>query len=139
TTASTAHVVGKYYVGSVKDESFGKLFQHAAELVEQNKLQGQLGGIYYNNPEEDNDTIKAFVGVVVASPDVTPPVGYELRTVEGGQKVLQAEVNAHYMLAPNKLYPAIFEYAEKNNLKLKTLYLERYPTSRHAIVQVPVL
>ena len=138
TTSKTTYVAGRYYQGPMKGNELGEYYKQTAELVKEKKLVGDFGGIYYNNPEKDTDTIKAFIGVVVKDPKVALPAGYEIRTFEGDQEVLQSFVKAHYMVAPNKLYPALFEYATKNNLKLQTLYLERFAANDSAFVQAPL-
>lgn len=138
TTTETLYIAGRYYEGLPKGELFNEIFQQAGEAVEKGTLKGDLGGIYYNNPDESGDTIKAFVGVVVADKNVALPQHYEIRTVEAGQKVLKGRIKAHMLLAPNKLYNAIFEYAEKNNIRLKPFYVEWFPSKQEAVVQVAV-
>lgn len=135
TTSKPTFVAGKYFAGGMKDKAFGNYFQEAAKLLEEKKIAGHLGNIYYNNPEETHDSIRAFVGVIVADSLVKLPPGYELRKWEGGQPVLQASVNAHFFLSPGKLYPGLFEHAKQNNLKLKKQYLEEFLDNRHGQVQ----
>jgi hypothetical protein len=137
-TSETIYVAGQHFKGTAKDPKMGAAFQRAAEVLEKKELKGVLGNIYYNNPDEKGDSIDAFIGVMVPDTAVALPQGYELRAVQGGRKVLHGEVNAHYMLAPNKLYEAIFDHAKKRNLKLETLYVEWFPEDHKGIVEVPV-
>jgi hypothetical protein len=130
------HIAGKPYYGSVKSEAFGNLFQEAGKLVENKKISGDLGGVYYNDPEKQNDTIKAFVGVIVPDPSVKLPAGYQIRSFAAGKKALQGDIAAHIILAPNKIYPALFDYAKEHKLVLQDLFIERYPDSRHAEILV---
>ncbi|WP_187262824.1 GyrI-like domain-containing protein [Pontibacter beigongshangensis] len=131
-------VAGKPFRGHTKDEALGNTFRQVAQVLDQKELAGVPANIYYNNPDEANDTISAFIGVLV--PDTTQqlPAGFELRTVPADRKVLRAEVNAHYMLAPNKLYQALFDHAEKHNLKLEPFYVEWFPEDKKGVVEVPV-
>jgi hypothetical protein len=133
---SEIYLAGKPYYGSVKSEAFGNLFQEAGKLVEEKKLTGDLGGVYYNDPEKQSDTIKAFIGVIVPSPSVKLPAGYQIRTLAAGKPALQGDIDAHIMLAPNKIYPTLFHYAKENKLTLQDLYIERYPDTRHAQIIV---
>ncbi len=132
-------IAGKAFKGHTKDQALGNTFRQVAQVLDQKELEGVPANIYYNNPDEASDTISAFIGVLL--PDTTQrlPADFELRTVPGGRKVLRAEVNAHYMLAPNKLYEALFDYAEKQNLKLEPFYVEWFPENKKGVVEVPVL
>ena len=135
TTSKPKFVAGKYFAGSMKDKTLGNYFQEAAKLLEDKEINGHFGNIYYNNPEESHDSIQAFIGIVVADSLVKLPTGYELRKWPGGQPVLQTTVNAHYFLAPNKLYAKLFDYAKENNVKLKKQYLEEFFNNRSGQVQ----
>lgn len=135
-TTSEIFVVGKPYQGSVKSEEFGNLFRQADKLLEEKTLTGELGNIFYNDPEKQKDTINAFIGIVVTNPKTTLPAGYEIRTVPAGQKAIQGAVSAHYLLSPNKLYPAIFDFAKEKKLSLQEYYIERFPDSWQAEVIV---
>ncbi|WP_114777589.1 GyrI-like domain-containing protein [Botryobacter ruber] len=138
-TSQPLYVAGQPVKAHIKDEQLGKAFQRASEVLEKNELEGVLGNIYYNNPEKGKDSVKAFIGVVVPDTTVNLPAGFELRKVPGGRKVVRAEVDAHYMLSPNKLYAAVFEYAEEQNLKLEEFYVEWFPEDHKGVVEVPVI
>jgi hypothetical protein len=135
TTSDPVYVAGRYFAGNMKDKRFGGLFQEAAKLLEDKKIAGHLGNIYYNNPEEAHDSIYAFIGVVVRDSLVKLPANYQLRQWLGGEPVLQATVKAHFFLAPNKLYQSLFDYAKDNQLKLRKRYLEEFPEDRYSRVQ----
>jgi hypothetical protein len=66
-TTTEMLVAGKEFKGSVKSEELGKLFHEAGKLVEEKTIPGELGNIMYNNPEKNNDSIRAFIGVIVPS------------------------------------------------------------------------
>lgn len=131
-TTTEMLVAGKEFRGSVKSEELGKLFLEAGKLVKEKKIAGDLGNIMYNNPEKQNDSIRAFIGVIVPSKEVKLPAGYQIRNVPAGQKALRSQINAHYMLAPGKIYEAVFEYAKQNKLQIQDFYVERFPDSHHA-------
>lgn len=135
TTSDTHFIAGQYFTGPLADKQLGELFRSAAENLDAKKLQGTLANIYYNNPEQEKDSIKAFIGVKITDTTATLPAGYELRKVAGGKKVVQATINAHYMLSPKKLYPALFDYLKKNKLQTQTTYLEIFPSHQRALIQ----
>lgn len=133
------YVAGKYYEGPVNGKEFGLRFQEASQMVDNKKLAGTLTNIYYNNPEAQDDTIKAFIGVTVADTTQTIPAGYELQKLSGNRKVIEVTSNAHFLLAPNKMYPALFDYLKANNLKTKNHYLEQFPDKGPALLQAELL
>jgi len=138
-TSETHYIAGRYFAGPLEDKKLGELFRQAAENLETKKLNGVLANIYYNNPEKQSDSIKAFIGIKITdSASANLPAGYELRQVVGGKKVVQASVNAHYMLSPKKLYPALFDYLKKNKLTTQSAYLEIFPNHHSALVQTEV-
>lgn len=138
TTSKTMYIAGQPFQGSIEAEALGEAFKKVGEIVADSVLRGVPGNIYYNNPEGSGDSLTAFIGVVVPDKNVTLPDGYELRTVEGGRKVLRAEVNASYMVAPSKLYGALFDHAEQNNIKLEEFYVEWFPEENKGVVEVPI-
>ncbi|MBB6609488.1 GyrI-like domain-containing protein [Pontibacter sp. Tf4] len=137
-TSEPLLLAGQPFKGTVKDEAFGNAFQKAAKLLAENKLQGVLGNVYYSNPESKTDTIRAFIGVVIQDSTISLPEGYELLRVPGGRQVVHSEINAHYMIAPGKLYTNLFAYAEENKLKLEEFYVEWFPADRKAVLEVPL-
>ena len=138
TTSKPVFVAGKFFAGNMQDKTLGGYFQEAAKLLEEKKVAGYLGNIYYNNPEEAHDSIQAFIGIVVPDSSAKLPAGYELRQWPSNQPVVQASINAHFFIAPNKLYSGLFDYAKKNKLNLKKLYLEEFPDKRYGRVQAQV-
>ncbi|SNR73395.1 MULTISPECIES: hypothetical protein [Hymenobacter] len=128
TTSQPYFVAGSYYEGPANDEGFGELTRKAYEYRHSGKLRGDFGNIFYNSPETTNEAAKVFVGIVVA--DTTSqqlPAGYRYRAFAAGQRVLHARINASYMVAPEKLYSGIKDYAEAQKLTLQDIYLERFP------------
>lgn len=132
------YVAGRAFKGSVTDNLINDSFRRAAEVLDKKELEGMLGNIYYNNPEGRADSVNAFIGVIIPDSAVQLPADYELRVVPAGRRALRGEVNAHYMLAPNKLYEAIFDYAKEKNLELETFYVEWFPEDHRGIVEVPI-
>ena len=70
-TSRQLFVAGQYYEGPADSREFGDLFQKAGQLQEAKTLTGSLANIYYNNPAEQGDSIKAFIGILVADPGVS--------------------------------------------------------------------
>ena len=126
-TSKPIFLLGQYYNGSVRDEAFGPLFRQAQQLRASGAVRGELANIYYYDPSSTRDTVKAFIGLIVAdTTNQKVPTGYRYRTFPAGQRVIQARTTANYLLAPNKLYPAIEEVAKQQKLKLRQVYLEQF-------------
>jgi hypothetical protein len=139
TTTKTQYIAGMYYAGPAEGEQLGQLFRQAAEALEKKELSGELANIYYNSPEKQTDSLEAFIGIIIQDTTAPLPTGYRLQKLAAGRKVVEASVNAHYMLSPKKLYPALFDYLKKEKIKTKQTYLEIFPTERTAIVQTEIL
>ncbi|WP_324673740.1 hypothetical protein [Hymenobacter sp. GOD-10R] len=126
-TTKPIFLLGQYYKGSVRDEAFGPLFREAQQLRASGTVRGELANIYYNDPSTTRDTVEAFIGLIVA--DTTSqkkPDAYRYRAFPAGQRVIQARTTTSYLLAPNKLYPAIEDVAKQQKLKLRQVYLEQF-------------
>ncbi|QHL88250.1 hypothetical protein GU926_12740 [Nibribacter ruber] len=136
TTSSQIFIAGKLYEGKPDAEELGDLFQEVGQMVEQKKIVGEPAGIYYNNPEKKSNTLRAFIGVAIADTTVALPKGYKVRIVKAGQPVLQGTLDASQMIAPKKIYEALFAYAEDHKIKLKNYFVERYPDRESAVIQV---
>ncbi|SNC77149.1 hypothetical protein SAMN06265337_3726 [Hymenobacter gelipurpurascens] len=127
TLAQPYFVAGHYYEGPANDEAFGELTRRAYELRRTGKIRGDFGNIFYNSPEDTRTAAKVFVGLVVADTTQKLPADYKYRVFPAGQKVLHAHIDAGYMVAPDKLYGGIKDFAKENKLTLQDIYLERFP------------
>jgi effector-binding domain-containing protein len=135
-TTSEIFVAGKAYQGPVKSEAFGKLFQEAGKLVAEGAITGDPGNIFYNDPEKHQDSINAFVGVIISDPKTNLPAGYEVRSVPAGKKAVQGTIDAHSIISPSKVYDAIFKFAKDQKITLQDYFIERYPNSHRAEILV---
>jgi hypothetical protein len=132
-------IVGKPFKGIMKNPAFGRLFQDADTFIIKNNLKGKawVGGVFYNNPPKDKDTLIAFIGVIVK--DTLNPLseGYSYRSLPA-RKVIRASIKSHYLFAPS-IYPDIEDYAKENKLQsLQVPSIEIYPSEDEVVVEVPV-
>ncbi len=149
TTPNPLLVAGQPYHGLASSEQFGQLFRQAKAAQEQAGQQrkaqqggspGALTNIYYNDPEKARDSIRAFIGVAVADSSRPLPPGFRYRVVPAGQRVVTARLRGvSYLLAPNKLYPAAFDFVKARKLTRRPLYVEQFgPAEGEAQVWVGV-
>ena len=138
TTAAPLYLAGQPFHGKVTGEAFGQLFRRAKDA--QARLSGDLANLYLNDPETAHNTITAFIGLAVADTTQALPTGFRYRVVPAGQRVLAARLaGVSYLLAPNKLYPAIFEAVKQQKLTQRgDFYLERFGAHEESEVWVGV-
>lgn len=137
TTDKPVFMAGRPFKG-VPNAAFGKLTAEAAELQRRGTVKGALGNIFYNDVEKKGQPVEAFVGIVVADTAQPLPVGYRYRTFAAGQRVLRVRTDAHFMLAPGKLYSALKDEAGKRKLKLRNVFVEQFPENAPAELLAPV-
>jgi hypothetical protein len=138
-TSQEYFIVGKAFKGIMKDPAFGRLFQDADTFIVKNNLKGKAwtGGIFYNSPLKDKDTLIAFVGVILKDTLSPLAAGYSYRSLPA-RKVIRASIKSHYLFAPS-IYPDIEDYAKENKLQsLQVPSIEIYPSEDEVVVEVPV-
>ena len=131
TTARPLFLAGQPFHGPANSDDFGPLFRQVQQLRESGRLRGELANIYYNDPEAANDSVRAFVGLLV--PDTTSqrlPAGYRYLVFPAGQRVVRATLNASFLVAPGRLYSSIRNFIEEHHLAAKQIYLERFPEEK---------
>jgi len=111
------------------------LFIKIKDLKESNNLDGDLGNIYFNDPEKSEGEIKAFFGVISNQQPVEVK-GFEIFEITPNS-YLQGTINASSAFV-NKTYNAIFEYAENNNIILDEEYVEWFPSENEIVVQIKI-
>ena len=138
TTAAPLLLAGQPYHGKVTGDAFGQLFRQAKDA--QARLRGDLANLYLNDPETAHDTIRAFIGLVVADTSQSLPAGFRYRVVPAGQRVVAARLRGvSYLLAPNKLYPAALDAVKAQKLTQRgDFYLERFGAADASEVLVGV-
>jgi len=138
--ASAYVVAGKPYVGKMMGQGskeFGQLFNEADKYIEDKILTGVSVGVFYNNPRKENDTITAFVGVILKDTLQKLPNGYVYRRIPA-RKIVRAHIKSHMLVAPF-IYPDIEEFAKLQKVELiYNPYLEMYPGDKEMIIEVPV-
>lgn len=132
TTAAPVLLAGQPYAGKADNQRFGELFREASTLQQSGRLGSAraLANLYYNDPSSASDTIRAFVGLLVADTSATLPTGWRYRVVPPGQRTIHASLaGASFMLAPGKLYAAAEEQIKAQKLTKQPPYLEQFGAS----------
>jgi hypothetical protein len=132
-------LAGQDFRGPAQAESFGPLFRQAKEVQDAKQLRGDLANLYFDNPEKAHDTIRAFVGLAVADSAQPLPAGWRYRVLPAGRRVAAARVSGvSFLMAPDKLYPAIQEFIKAEKLTQKGFYFERFASHDEAEVWAEV-
>lgn len=129
---------GTPFQGKVRSREYAELYLSFVEAVESDSIPGVLASICYNIPEQENDSIDTFIGVMLSAGQ-TPPEGLERRVVPA-RPVLQAAIDAHQAIAPVRVYPVLEKYAKDNGIEISLKEaLEIYPRGAPEVIQVPVI
>ena len=132
-------LAGHYFRGPAQADDFGPLFRRAKEVQDAGQLRGDLANLYFDNPEKARDTIRAFVGLAVADSSQPLPAGWRYRVLPAGRRVVAAHISGvGYLLAPDKLYPAVQEFLKQEKLTQKGFYFERFAPHDEAEVWAEV-
>jgi hypothetical protein len=132
------YLAGVYYEGHVKDPSMSALFDSCYAKVERAELPGTLASHFMNDPNASKGMIKAFIGVAFSDSLHPLPKGYQWH-VFPKKSGLKASLEAHFMLAPVKIYPALEELAAQKKKKLADESLELYPSDKQVLVLCPYI
>ncbi|MCR6639441.1 MAG: hypothetical protein NVV82_10785 [Sporocytophaga sp.] len=136
--APTFYMLGRPYHGILADQAFGQLFNDAEKLKSGRFKNGVVAGYFYNETEKGTDTIKAFVGLLFED-SIAPIKGYSMLRINE-RKVVEATVNAHFLVAPANIYQKIKAFGEEQNITVKASpALEIYPKERQFVIQIPVV
>lgn len=138
-TSLTRYIIGKKYQGNVKNDSFSNLFLEIEELKKSNNYIGHLGGVYFNNPSKNQGDINAFLGVILENDLDEIPVNYEKIKIEASE-VIEGKVLAsnYFGISVNKVYEAIFDFSDENNIILEDYFVEWFPSKDEVIVQIKI-
>lgn len=135
--APAYQIAGKPYTGKMTTKEFGSLFKEAETHIEKKNLEGRVSGIFYTKPEKENDTIAAFVGVILNDTLQKLPEGYTLKVIPE-RKIIRATIHAHILVSPF-IYPDIEDYAKEQKVELLHVpAVEIYLSNSEMIIEVPV-
>ena len=138
-TSEKKYIVGKTFEGSVKNDAFSSLFTEIEKLKSDKNYNGYLGAIYYNNPENSKGEIDAFLGVIMRD-SVSAPLRYEVRSIPS-TLIVEGNVKASNLfgISINKVYKAIFKFADEKELTLEERYVEWFSSKDEFTVQVKII
>ena len=134
TTSEPKLLFGKKFEGLAKSDSLSAIFSEVGKLHKEGKIEGHLGGYFFNDPKNKNGVIKAFVGILVRDSSYTYP-GFAYFPISS-KNVLRAEVKAHRSVAPIVIYSAVYDYSEDHSIPLREEFLEWYESEDRMFVEI---
>lgn len=129
TTAAAVLLAGQPYAGKVDEGRFGELFRAAKTAHDAHTVPAAqaLANLYYNDPEQAHDSIRAFVGLRVADTLGALPAGWHYRALPVGRRTVHAHIErTSFLLAPGKLYGAAEQQLKSQQLTKQPPYLEQF-------------
>ncbi|RZK27837.1 MAG: hypothetical protein EOO63_12555 [Hymenobacter sp.] len=129
TTATPVLLAGQFYAGKVDGGRFGELFREAKTALDGRTMpQAQaLANLYYNDPEQAHDSIRALVGVRVTDTLGALPAGWRYRVLPAGRRAVHARIaSTSFLLAPGKLYGAAEQSLKTLKQTKQPPYLEQF-------------
>ena len=138
-SVSDYNLVGVHFEGMPKSDTIEMAFFQAREYVQNNRLDGVLALIHYNDTTLAKDRIKLFIGVHLNKGTSDIPEEYERLTIPA-KRTIRATIEAHnvVMPSPKTIESKIKEMAEGLNLKLQDFTIERYLSERELLIEMPV-
>ncbi|MEH0158477.1 GyrI-like domain-containing protein [Limibacter armeniacum] len=119
-------LVGKEYKGKVTDEELTEMLDEVYMAINSHKLEGKLVICYDGNPDQDKSDVKVFAGVLAKGSQLEAE-GFEVKELPA-YKAVSVNVDVSSMFAPNpaNINKKLKEFAEKQQISLKDIYLEKY-------------
>lgn len=128
-------IQGNFFEGDWKDERI-KNYHLIADSIA--KLHGRIStAIYYNDPNEDDGFLKAFVGISAKGEELDP-VFEEVRHVKSGD-FIYGKISNDYFQIPQRIYLDMEEFAEEKELEIGEFSVEQYFSDTLMIVYIPII
>ncbi len=138
-SVSDYNLVGIHFQGRPKSDSIENAFFLAREYVQNNRLDGVVALVHYNDTTLAKNQIKLFIGVKVNSTTSDIPEGYERLTISASQTV-RATIEAHnvVMPSPETIEGRMRAKGEELNMRLSDFTIEQYISTNELLIDMPV-
>lgn len=138
-SVSDYNLVGIHYEGSEKGEDIEEAFTQAREYLLNNRLNGVLTLVHYNDSTLSEKQVKLFVGIKLNAGTSDLPKGYKRLTIPASNAI-RATIEAHnvVMPTPENIEKSMIEKATQLNLRLQNFTIEQYLSERNLLIEMPV-
>lgn len=120
-------IAGKHFEGKVQSKVLEHIFFEAKEYVHNHNGANSIAIIYYKSTDNSIGKIDCFAGALLEPNAENLPKDFEIREIMV-KEVLRARFEGHRLVTPepNTMYQKIKKYADKNNIRLQKIYIEKY-------------
>ena len=129
-----SYVYGEYIEDDWKSDKFKNAFKRADEIA--SKREGISTALYYNDPNEEDGLMKAFVGVAFL--EEKENIDYDdLKKIEK-QEMIFGKITNDYFEIPQRIYMEMEDFAETNALEIGDYSIEQYFSDTLMHVFMPI-
>ncbi len=120
-------IAGKHFEGKVQSKILAGIFFEAKEYVNNHDGANSIAILYYKSADNSIGKIDCFAGALLEPNAENLPKDFETREIRV-KEVLRARFEGHRLVTPepNTMYQKIKTYADKNNISLQKIYIEKY-------------
>lgn len=121
------HMVGNRFTGQIESDTLKDMFLSAKKRIEDKQVDGTLAILYFKDAERGRDSIECFTGILLGMKPEKVPAGMEYKAFNSNGAV-KARFDGHRLVTPNpaEIKEKVDRYAQKNNLKLQQIFVEKY-------------
>ncbi|GAA4845143.1 hypothetical protein [Algivirga pacifica] len=126
-THNEQQLIGRYYEGQVDDKALTALMDTMYKQSITGEYTGEMVVYYFGDPDTTSSDIKVFVGIDYELLPQPLPEGLEELQIETYKSVF-VDVDPSDMFSPNpqNVNKTLREYAIKEGLKSRNIYIEKY-------------
>lgn len=129
-------IAGKYVQGHRMHIEEGKIFKEVRDLIQSEKIKGELCMIDYESDTLESDEINRFIGVLLDDEITAIPSKFQVIALTSARSY-KAALTMHPLVMPNtdKVKQALVDYAALQQDSLQDLSLEVYYTDNSVLVE----
>ncbi len=128
-------VHGNYFEGDWKDDQIKKYHLLADSIAKQNGLVSTA--IYYNDPNESEGFMQAFIGVNAPDKELNP-LFEEVRIIEKSS-FLSGKISNDYFSIPQRIYLEMQDFAKDKSIEIGEFSVEQYFSDTLMYVYIPIV
>ncbi|MBO6497059.1 MAG: GyrI-like domain-containing protein [Roseivirga sp.] len=138
-TVSDYNLVGVHFLGDGDSPEIEEAYVEAREYVLSGELDGVLTLVHYNDSTLEDEQLKLFIGVTLASGTSDLPANYQRLTIPA-TNAARAKIEGHnsIMPSPSTIESRLRETAEKARLELQDFTIEQYISENLLVIDMPV-
>jgi hypothetical protein len=132
-------ITGKEFNGKITEKEWENLFYEMKDYLDNDMLHGDLVIVWYQQPDKETKTGKAFVGIDMKE-DVEIPDSLVFRKISC-KGILRAELIGNILVLPKpeKVIGDLQDFALKEGVISGELVIDRYTVNEDVYTEIPFL